>query len=121
MVLFSGVTPAAIDQDPDKDLIINLLEYTFGLDPMTPENKALVEITSEMIDSVSYISFTFPPISTDAQMSVNLESNDTLSSIGWKPLTNGIDGVIISTTNEAYIVKVPTSSAGFNRLKVVKN
>lgn len=112
---------AAQDQDPDKDSLINLVEFTFGLDPLTAENKPLAETSIEIIDSIDYIVYTFPPITTAGDTQVNAESNGSLIPAEWSSLTNGTDGVIISSDNQTYVVKIPMKSGLFNRLKIVSN
>lgn len=112
---------ASMDQDPDKDSLINLLEFTFGLNPTQPENNAFVKTSLETINSVSYAVYTFPPASAEVGSVITLEANSTPDSAGWVTLVDGLNGVIIQNTNAAYTVKVPVSGSSFSRLRVANN
>ncbi|MDA0349463.1 MAG: immunoglobulin domain-containing protein [Verrucomicrobia bacterium] len=112
----------ALDQDPDEDMLINAVEFTFGLDPNAMQKEALVQTTQEEIDGVVHAVYSFPPIPDGVDSMVSLEGNVKPSPTeGWSTLVNGVDGVVIENTSEGYIVKVPASVRGFNRLRIISN
>ena len=112
---------ASMDQDPDKDSLINLIEFTFGLDPLAAESKPLVNISTEAMGSIRYLVYTYPPIVPTGDSQVTMEANDSLLPAEWNLLTDGAEGVQISSDSQAYVVRVPIKSSLFNRLKIVSN
>jgi ribosomal protein S8E len=113
---------AAIDQDPDKDMLINGVEFTFGLNPNEMQKEALVQTTQEEIGGVVHAVYSFPPIPDGVGSVISLEGNVKPNPTeGWVTLVNGVDGVVIENTSEGYIVKVPASVRSFNRLRIVSN
>jgi len=109
------------NSDPDFDTLTNVVEFTFGLNPMVPEKEAFVRTTQENIDGVPYIVFTFPPIANGMEPGLSLESNATLDLVGWASLENGVNGTIVESSLDGYIVKIPASKGGFTRLRIVSN
>lgn len=47
------------ESDPDGDGVINLLEYAFGMDPLTPDAEALPEPRMVTVDGVEYLAVAF--------------------------------------------------------------
>ena len=111
----------ALDQDPDKDTLNNAVEFTFGLDPNAKQQEALVRTTQEAIEGVVHAVYIFPPLSGGSTTSVSLEGNATPDAAGWTTMVNGVDGVIIESTAEAYVVKLPADIRQFNRLRIIEN
>ncbi len=112
---------AALDQDPDKDTLTNLLEFTFELNPNQAETDALVHLSLETMDNLLHAVYTFPPLAPAADSQVESEENTTLDPIGWNSLQNGINGVTILSTTDAYIIKVPVTGSVFNRLRISRD
>lgn len=111
----------ALDRDPDQDELINAVEFTFGLDPNSMQKEALVRTSQETIEGVVHAVYTFPPVTAGSESMVTVEGNATPGATGWAALTGGVDGVIIESTAEAYVVKLPAGTRQFNRLRIVAN
>lgn len=111
----------ALDKDLDDDGLINAVEFTFGLDPNAMQKEALVRTTQETIEGVIHAVYSFPALSGGSTTTVVLESNTTPDAAGWTTLVSGVDGVIIESTAEAYVVKLPADPRQFNRLRIIEN
>lgn len=112
---------AALDQDPDRDTLVNLLEFTFGMNPNQAEKDALVHISLETLDNVLHAVYTFPPLVSAGDSQVESEENTTLDPLNWNAQQDGVNGVRVSSTTEAYIIKVPVTGSVFNRLRISKD
>lgn len=115
-------TETAWDQDPDLDTRINAIEFTFGLDPHVMEKTALVRNSVEILDGVTYGVYAFPPLAEGVDSIVSVEGNSLPGgAAGWEVLVDGVNGVIIESTAEWYVVKIPAVNRSFARLRVVAN
>jgi hypothetical protein len=108
-------------EDPDMDTLTNGIEYTFGFNPNKPESTPLVRCSHEVINNVPYTVFTYPPVAARVDSILSFQGNSGLDPNGWSTLQNGVNGVIIESTVEGYVVKVSTSALRFTRLKVTTN
>ena len=108
-------------EDPDMDTLTNGIEYTFGFNPNKPESTPLVRCSHEVINNVPYTVFTYPPVAARVDYILSFQGNSGLDPNGWSTLQNGVNGVIIESTVEGYVVKVSTSALRFTRLKVTTN
>lgn len=111
----------ALGKDLDDDGLINAVEFTFGLDPNAMQKEALVKTTQETIEGVIHAVYIYPALSGGSTTTVTLESNITPDAAGWTTLVNGVDGVIIESTAEAYVIKLPADPRQFNRLRIIEN
>jgi hypothetical protein len=109
------------NSNPDKDSLSNSIEYLFGLDPNKPESTPFVRYSHEVINSVHYAVFTYPPVAAGMHSVVSFEGNASLDHNGWSTLQNGINGVIIGSTTEGLAIKVTASGPRFTRLRVTIN
>jgi hypothetical protein len=116
---FSAQT--GLDQDPDLDTQINAIEFAFGMDPHVMEKSAFVRNSVEILDGVTYGVYTFPPLAEGIDSVVSVESNSLPGDAGWEVLVDGVNGVIIESTAEWYVVKIPAENRSFARLRVVAN
>ena len=116
---FSAQT--GLDQDPDLDNQINAIEFAFGMDPHVMEKSAFVRNSVEILDGVTYGVYTFPPLAEGIDSVVSVESNSLPGDAGWEVLVDGVNGVIIESTAEWYVVKIPAENRSFARLRVVAN
>ena len=112
---------AKLVKDLDDDGLINAVEFTFGLDPNAMQKEALVKTTQETIEGVIHAVYIYPALSGGSTTTVTLESNITPDAAGWTTLVNGVDGVIIESTAEAYVIKLPADPRQFNRLRIIEN
>ncbi len=109
----------AFDKDPDEDGLINLVEFTFGLNPNAMQKTQLVETTHETNDGMPYAVYRFPPLTESSIVSVFAEGNSVPNADGWSPLVDGVDGVIIDSTPDGYFIKLPAAPRSFSRIRVV--
>jgi len=116
---FSAV--ADFYSDPDFDSLVNGAEFAFGLDPMVAESRSIPLISREEIDGVQYVVFSFPPLATLDSQAVSLERNTTLRNEDWTTVANGENGIISENQSENFVVKIPASSEGFQRLRFTPN
>ena len=53
-----------------------------------------------------------------AESQITPEATDDLVENVWTPLQNGVDGVVVESTDAGYVVKVPADSHKFCRLRI---
>jgi hypothetical protein len=107
---------AGEEQNNDFDNFNNLHESLFGGDPNVPDSIQFPEVSQEIINETRYAVFRFPAIAVGTESQIAPEVTDELAENNWTPIQNGLEGVIIESSPEGYLVKVPASDRQFLRL-----
>ena len=81
-----------------------------------PDSIQFPEVSQEIINETRYAVFRFPAIAVGTESQIAPEVTDELAENNWTPIQNGLEGVIIESSPEGYLVKVPASDRQFLRL-----
>lgn len=106
------------EQDPDKDGLINLVEFAVGTDPLEPSVAQLPTVRRERSVFGDYVVYTFARNPLAEGIVIGAEYSESLGSPVWGQVVNYANGFIVEDSNSAFVVKVPSEAKCFIRFKV---
>ena len=119
------VDPFSLDTDPqldpDKDGLINLIEYAIGTDPLSPTVVQLPQVGFQQVLSNQYVVYRYQKNPEAGGVSISAEYTDELASPTWIPITDFLNGIRIEDTTDFFVVKVPRETACFVRFVIAES
>ena len=104
--------------NPDHDAFVNAFEFLFDLDPEVADSVQAPAISREVIGSTEYIVFTFPALNDVPGLNYSFERKNDLKNGLWFPLVHGIEGVIVESSSEGTVLKLPNTAEAYVRVKM---
>ena len=107
---------AAPTADADGDGISNLLEYYYGTNPTQATTDVAPSAILTRTEVQDLLELRFPRANV-AGVTPVFEMSSDLSADSWQPMQSGIDGVVITHSDQESIVQIPANTgAQFVRL-----